>query len=142
MSACTFFGHSICSEEKRPILRKEIIDLIENRCVNKFYVGNQGQFDRLVSSVLQELKTEYDIDYALVLAYLPEKRDCADTRDFSDTTFPEGIETAPKRFAISWRNRWMIKHSDYVITHVTHSWGGAAQFVELARRQKKVVINI
>lgn len=68
---------------------------------------------------------------------------CRRTReDFSDTIFPEGIETVPKRFAISWRNRWMLKQADYVVTYVTHSWGGAAQFAEMAKRQHKKIVNV
>ena len=39
-------------------------------------------------------------------------------------------------------NNWMLKHSDYVVTYITHTWGGAYQHDEKARRQKKVVINL
>ena len=54
---------------------------------------------------------------------------------------PDGIEKVPPRFAISYRNRWMVKHADYVIAFV-HRGGGAEQFVKLAERQKKSVINL
>ena len=73
---------------------------------------------------------------------LPPKQDEFDTRDYSDTMLPEGIETVHPRFAISWRNKWMLKQSDYVVTYITHSWGGAAQFSEMAEHQKKIVINV
>ena len=56
--------------------------------------------------------------------------------------YPEGIETVPKRFAISWRNKWMIQKSDYVITYIVYSWGGAAKFADLSKRVNKIVINI
>lgn len=36
----------------------------------------------------------------------------------------------------------MIEQADYVITYVTHSWGGAAKFKELAEKKGKTVINI
>ena len=55
---------------------------------------------------------------------------------------PEGIEAVHPRFAISWRNKWMIKQSDYVVTYITHPWGGAAQFAEMAKKQQKAVINL
>lgn len=142
MSACTFFGHSVCSDDIKPVLRGKIAELIEKHSVNMFYVGNHGDFDRIVLSVLRELKKEYtDIDYAVVLAYLPEKRVFPDM-DFSETVFPEGMENTPKKFAISRRNKWMINNSDYVITYITHSWGGAAQFAKLAVKHGKRVINI
>ena len=48
----------------------------------------------------------------------------------------------PPRFAIARRNGWMLKQADFVVTYVTHDWGGAAQFAEKARRQGKTVLNL
>ena len=143
MSVCTFFGHRDCPNSIKPKLREVLIDLIENHAVNMFYVGQQGAFDGIVRSVLKELVLLYPhIRYAVVLERLPQKRDELDTRDYSDTMLPEGIETAHPRFAISWRNNWMLKQSDYVVTYITHSWGGAAQFAEKAERQKKTILRL
>ena len=108
-----------------------------------FYVGQQEAFDGIVRSVLKELVSVYPhINYGVVLERLPPKRDEFDTHDYSDTMLPEGIEMVHPRFAISWRNKWMLKQSDYVVTYITHSWGGAAQFAEMAERKKKTVINL
>ena len=143
MSACTFFGHRDCPSSIKSKLRKVLIDLIESHAVDMFYVGQQGAFDSMVRSVLKELVSLYPhINYAVVLERIPPKRDEFDIRDYSDTMLPEGIETVHPRFAISWRNKWMIKQSDYVVTYITHSWGGAAQFAELAERRRKTVINV
>ena len=30
----------------------------------------------------------------------------------------------------------------YVVTYITHSWGGAAQFAELAEKQKKIIVSL
>ena len=143
MSACTFFGHRDCPSSIEPKLREVLIDLIENHAVDVFYVGQQGAFDRIVRSVLKELASIYPhIRYAVVLERLPLKRDEFDSRDYSDTMLPEGIEIVHPRFAISWRNKWMLDQSDYVVTYITHSWGGAAQFAEMAERQEKLIINL
>ena len=143
MPSCTFFGHRDCPSSVKPKLRKALTDLIENCAVDMFYVGQQGAFDSLVRSVLKELVLVYPhINYAVVLERMPSKRDEVDTRDYSDTMLPEGIETVHPRFAISWRNKWMIKQSDYVVTYITHSWGGAAQYAKKARIQGKYVINL
>lgn len=141
MVACTFFGHRDCQDEIKPKLREVLADLIENHHVDMFYVGHQGQFDAIVHRVLKELKAEYPmINYAVVLAYVPgEKREYD---DYSDTMLPEGIESVPPRFAISWRNNWMLRQSDYVVTYITHSWGGAYQYTEKAKRQHKTVISL
>ena len=141
MATCTFFGHRDCPETIKPKLWATIIDLIENHNVDMFYVGNQGQFDAMVHYTLKKLKQEYPhIDYAVVLAYMPRKP--SEHEDYSDTIFPEGLENVHPRYAISHRNTWMLTHSDYVITYITHSWGGAARFAKKATRSKEVVINI
>jgi len=62
--------------------------------------------------------------------------------DTSHTIIPDGIEKAPKRYAICYRNRWMLDRSDAVIGFVNKSYGGAAQFFELAIRMNKHCINL
>ena len=141
MAVCTFFGHRECPDSIKTQLREVLVDLVTNHDVDMFYVGNQGRFDAIVRSVLREMKTDYpQINYAVVLAYMPGKQTEYD--DYSDTMLPEGIEAVHPRYAISWRNNWMLRQSDYVVTYITHSWGGAAQFAEKALRHSKQVINI
>ena len=119
------------------------IDLIENHGVDLFYVGNHGDFDAMVRRTLRELSARYPIRYHVVLAYMPEKQDEYRLTDYSDTILPDGIETAPKRFAITYRNRWMIEQSDFVVTYVVHdAASGAAQFKKLAERWDKKTINL
>lgn len=141
MAVCTFFGHRECPDSVRTKLRQVLVDLIENYEVDMFYVGNQGQFDAIVRSTLRELKKVYpQTDYAVVLAYMPGKQ--TEYGDYSDTMLPEGIESVHPHYAISWRNNWMLQQSEYVVTYITHSWGGAAQFVKKAKLRKKIVIEL
>ena len=140
MATVTFFGHKDTPKEIEPTLRSTLIDLIENKNVNVFYVGNNGNFDTMVRRQLEDLSRVYPITYSVVLAYLPTVKNKYD--DLSNTIYPEGLETVPKRFAISWRNKWMIQQSDIVVTYVTHNFGGAAQFKIFAEKQSKNVINL
>ena len=140
---CTFFGHRQVSKEIEPTLRSALVDLIENKGVNRFYVGNHGGFDAMVQRMLKELAASYPIKFYVVLAYLPEKRRALSFIDEAETLLPDGIETVPKRFAISYRNKWMVEKSDYAVTYVTHHIGsGAAAFKSLAERRGKTVIEI
>ncbi len=115
-------------------------DLIKKHNAVNFYVGNNGNFDMMVHKQLENLSKKYPINYSIVLAYFPNNKTIHN--EYTNTILPEGIEAVPKRFAISWRNKWMIKQSDTVITYVTHSFGGAAQFQQLAEKQGKTIINI
>lgn len=138
--SCCFFGHRDTPGRVRPKLIKAIKDLIEERGVTDFYVGNQGGFDSLVLSVLKQLAVSYpQIRYTVVLAYLPDdKSDITET----NTLYPEGLESVPKRFCIARRNDWLIRKSEYVICYVSHITGGAAQFMKKAQKQNRTVINI
>ena len=136
----TFFGHKDTPKEIEPTLRTTLVDLIENHGATEFYVGNNGNFDTMVRRQLENLSQTYPITYNIVLAYIPTKKSEYDS--FTNTLLPEGIETIPKRFAISYRNKWMIRQSDVVVTYVTHTYGGTAQFKELAERLDKTVFEL
>ncbi len=137
---CTFFGHKDTPKEIEPTLRSTLIDLIENKNVTTFYVGNNGNFDLMVRHQLEELSELYPITYNVVLAYHPTEKNKYD--NLTNTIYPEGIESVPKRIAISWRNKWMIQQSDIVVTYITHNFGGAAQFKEMAEKQNKNVVEL
>ena len=138
---CTFFGHRNVPNEIEPTLRSTLVDLIENHGADLFYVGNHGEFDAMVRRVLRELSAKYPIKYHVVLAYMPEKRDEFRSEDYSDTILPEGLEDVPKRFAINYRNKWMIERSDCVVTYVVRDVGsGAAKFKKLAEKKGRKVL--
>ncbi len=140
---CTFFGHRGAAEEVYPLLQEEISNLITKENVNKFYVGNQGNFDHMVFRALKEIKKEHPfISFSVVLAYMPKEKEESGQREYDNSEYPEILAGVPRRFAIDKRNRWMIEKSDFVITHVKHSIGGAAKFKEIAEQKKKTVINI
>ena len=143
MPTCTFFGHRECPEAIRPKLRAVVTELIEGRGVELFYVGQQGGFDAMAWAVLRELAGERPhIRYAVVLEHMPGRRELWERLDYTETLLPEGIESVYPRYAIAWRNDWMLRRADYVVTYITHPWGGAAQYAEKARRQGKTVLNL
>ena len=137
---CTFFGHRDAPESIKPLLREVLLKLIENQGITQFYVGHQGNFDTMARSLLVEFEQTHGIRYEIVLAYLPKKEDPHIAA--YHIILPEGIETVPPRFAIEYRNKWMIDHSDIVVTYVTHPFGGAAKFKEMAQKKKKTIIEI
>ena len=103
-----------------PRLRSVLVELIQQRGVDQFYVGRQGDFDAMVRRVLVELAEIYPhISYAVVLERLPTQRDTWNPLPCDHTLFPEGLETVPPRFAIPHRNEWMLRHSDFVVTYIT-----------------------
>ena len=140
---CTFFGHKDTPEKIQPILRGILIDLIENKDAHLFYVGNHGKFDNMVQRNLKLLKDRYKhIGYAVVLAYMPGEKDNYNKQDYTDTIYPDGLESTPPKYAIVKRNKWMIDNSDYVVTYVKYNIGGAAKCKKLAEKKGLPVLNL
>jgi len=137
---CTFFGHHDCYDLDSGTLRKAIEELILEG-VEEFLVGDKGMFDRLVQSCLRSLRVQYPhIRYQVVLAYLPTKKQPYD--DFSETLYPEGLETIHPKYAIEYRNKWMISQADCCICYINQTWGGAYKFARMAHRKGLKVHNL
>ena len=134
----TFCGHRII--ENKETLQKSLeekLRLLLDQGANRFYLGGYGEFDRLAATSLYRLKTEYpDIDSVLVLPYLGRKDDSG---IYSRTCYPP-IECVPKRFAITYRNRWMVDMAEIVVAYVVHDWGGAYQTLSYAKHRGKTII--
>lgn len=142
MKSCTFFGHRQIWENIDDVLTNVLVDFIENQGVAKFYVGNQGDFDRILINRLRCLKKRYpDIKYYIVLAHLPTKGSLY-TNNYLDTIYPEGLENILPKYAIIKRNQWMIEHSDIIVTYIESPIGGAAKAKKYAEKKGKKIINI
>lgn len=96
----------------------------------------------MVISLLKKISAEYTmISCAVILAYLPTDKTntmCCDL----PTIYPEGIECVPKKYAVSFRNDWIVRQADMVVCYITHDFGGAAKFVEKARKKGKIIYNV
>lgn len=135
---CSFFGHGDAPESIEPELKKVITELIEHGKVDTFYVGTHGNFDKMAYRVLLKMAQVYPIKVYVVLSSMPAKR----AEVYGETIIPDGLENIPPRFGIDYRNRWMVKNSDYVITYVHRPFGGAAKYKEYAEKKNKIVVNI
>ena len=141
MSVCTFFGHRECYGLDKDVLRNAIVALIKQG-TTEFLVGNQGQFDGMVFSCLQDLSKDYpEISYSVALAYLPTHKKQYDS-DHGHSFYPEGLEIGPPRFAIDRRNRYMISVADVCLCYINRTFGGAYKFACIAKRRGLQVINL
>lgn len=139
MAICTFFGHRDSPDKIKGDLHKTLIQLITEYNVKLFYIGNHGNFDTCVRAVLHNLKKDYPIKVYTVLAYL---RDADNGINYGDTILPEGIEDVLPKYAVCFRNKWMADRSDFVVSYVQNSFGGAYKYSEYAKKHGKTVINL
>ena len=116
----TFCGHAQISQSEK--IEKWLYDVTQKlieQGATTFYLGGYGAFDSLAASILREQKKQYpQIELVLVLAYLNTERN---TSGYDSTVYLP-LETVPRRFAISHRNRWMVESADVVVAYVLHDW--------------------
>ena len=131
---CTFFGHRDAPYVLKSKVKKTILELKSND-IELFYVGNNGNFDLLVQEVLEELGVEYQI----VLSRINEE---AISGNQENTFFPEGLEFALPKFAISKRNEWLLKNSSIVISYCKNSYSNVYKWLEKARKIGLDIISL
>lgn len=89
--------------------------LIENG-VKTFYNGGMGKFDALCASAVHDLKREYgDLNNVLISPY--PKVDKYKARLFDEVIYPS-LEKVHPKYAILYRNKYMVDNSAYAITYV------------------------
>ena len=93
----------------------------------------------MAAGAVSELRRDFPgIRSVLILAY-PD-HPAYDAALYDGSVYP-GLENVPGRFAISYRNRWMVERADCVVAYVEYGWGGAAQTMDYARRKHKRVVQ-
>ena len=123
-------------------LSKKLSDTIEKLIkegADVFYLGGYGDFDILSAREVKKAKLKHkSIVTVLVLPYLEHRYN---KELYDETVYPD-IESVPKRYAISARNKWMVDVSDVIVSFVDHDWGGAAKTLEYAKKRGKRIISL
>lgn len=150
MATCCFSGHKYSFEYQNSEYRKRLTDIIENLIVNEnvdtFYCGKRGDFDLLCWRITSELiKKHPHVKIYHVLSYFPTGTDERSTesklRDEIQTIYLLE-ERVPPRYAIIRTNQCMVDISDFVLTGVNHTCGGANTALEYAEKKHKKIIYL
>ena len=143
----TFCGHA--DFQKTPEMASRLLTLLEERVGNspaELYLGGYGGFDRFAYEVASQYKqTHPQVSLVFVTPYLTEEYQRthlteAATR-YDAILYPE-LERVPPRFAISYRNRYMVEKADLVIAYVCRERGGAYRTLRHALRRGKDTVNL
>lgn len=144
---CCFAGHrNIGDLEIKEKIEAVVRDLIENKGVTEFWVGNYGDFDRYAAGVIRELKDEYtNIKLVLTLAYMTERinanKELYEER-YDTICLLGGMDNTPYRYRITKSNQIMVNNAEYIICYVKFEWGGAATTLRYAKRKDIKIINL
>ncbi len=142
-----FFGHAQFYEREE--YKQKIFAFLETKIGDlevDMYFGGYGSFDNFAYNCCKKYQTTHPkISLILITPYITmeyQKNHLNyEQYKYDAIIYPE-IEDKPLRFAISYRNKWMVEKADYVVTYVSHAWGGACSAYKYAKRKGKAIFNI
>ena len=137
-----FIGHNrlYSVNELLEELTQEIKKIILLNEKTLFYFGGIGDFDDICVKACLEIKKEWkSCELFLITPYININN--KEILHYDGIIYPP-IEKAPLKFAISYRNRWMVDKADVIIAYVDHPFGGAYNTLQYAKRKKKYIINL
>ena len=143
----TFFGHSSFTPTRE--YEDKVLDFLEKKlgdCTFDVYLGNNGAFDAFAYNCCKKYSPKHpNLSLIYVTPYMTldfQKKYLNDyVKQYDGIIYPN-IEDKPMRFAITYRNRFMIEKSDFVIVYVEHSWGGAYSAYKYALKKGKQIYNL
>ncbi|MBE6703532.1 MAG: hypothetical protein E7585_09035 [Ruminococcaceae bacterium] len=143
----TFCGHAHFHEAQED--EQKIIAFLEGKVGDQpadIYLGGYGGFDGFAYRCCKKYKeTHPKVALVFVTPYLTvgyQKNHMDEWRTRYDSIIYPEIEGKPKRFAITYRNKYMVEKADFVVVYITHDWGGAYTAYKHAKRKGKKIFNL
>ena len=143
----TFCGHTdFQGTKEHELLFLDILEKEIGNCSADMYLGGYGGFDEFAYQCCLKFKKQHDnISLIFVTPYITESYQenylNLYSKKYDYILYPE-IESRPLRFAITYRNRYMVEKADLVIAFINHTWGGAYETFKYAKRKGKTIFNI
>lgn len=145
---CCFAGHSKLpygNDIKNAIYEKCEKLITENK-VSEFWIGNYGEFDKMAAITIRDLKHVYpEIILTLIIPYLTLEINQYKQQyyeQYDNIIIAEIPQNTPRQFRIIKCNEYMVDKSDYLISYVKHSFGGAAKTLAYAKRKNKIILQL
>ena len=143
----TFCGHSDFVQTQE--YEGKILDFLEEKIGDasaELYLGGYGSFDafaRRCGKKFQETHPNTKLIFITPYITIDYQKNHLDyNKDLYDEILYPNLEDKPLKFAISYRNKWMVEQADYVIAYITRDWGGAYQTYKHAQQKKHPLFNI
>ena len=142
-----FCGHANFCKSKE--YERKILEFLQEKIGSSsadIYLGGYGAFDDFAYECCKKYKeTHSHVSLVLVTPYFSveyQRNHLQYSKTIYDSIIYPPIEDKLKRYAITYRNRYMIEKADYVIAYVAHAWGGAYTTYNYAKRKGKQIFNL
>lgn len=143
----TFCGHRRFSKEEK--YEEAILSFLEEKVGNQtveMYLGGYGNFDSFAYECCKKYKQEHpNVTLVFITPYMTveyQKNHLEEQKKRYDLIIYPEIEDKPIKFAITYRNKWMVEKADFVVCYIERDYGGAYQTYKYAKRKGKAIFNI
>ncbi len=143
----TFCGHADFQKNKE--YEKRVLEILEQEVEDRpaqIYLGGFGNFDEFAYSCCKIYKENHpNISLVFVTPYITveyQKNRLSYKKERYDEIIYPPIEDKPLKFAIFYRNKYMINCADIVVAFIERDFGGAYQTYKYAKRKGKVIYNL
>ncbi len=135
---CFFIGHRTAPPDLLPRLVEAVERHVTDYGITEFIVGSHGSFDHLAAQAVRDVKKRHpDITLTRLLAYYRADRPEQLPPGYDGSLYPDGLESTPRRFAITYANRWMARRCDCLIAYDRGYPGNTQAIVRLARARER-----
>lgn len=145
-----FIGHRYI--DNISLIEKKIEELVRNIISDKSYVeflvGNDGEFDQIVSSTVLRVKRKNFCADSSLIWIMPYETAKYRNNEKNFKNYYDEIELCDEsasayfKNAIMIRNRYMVDRADILVCYVEQKKGGAYQTMKYAKSIGKNIINI
>ena len=141
-----FCGHSSyqATEKHKDTILDILKEYIDDPAI-KFFLGEYGNFDSFAYRCAKEFKSKNpSAKLVFVTPYIPSDshKHIAAEKDRFDLILYPPLESVPPRYAISYRNRWIVENADLIIAYISHEYVGAYAMYRYAKRKNVKIINL
>lgn len=145
MKVCCGFGHRMVYDNINDRINSAVLLAVHEGC-DVFYTGAMGEFDNLFSTTVRKLRSSYPkIKLICVKPYFSQTLNANRAYYaalYDDIIIPTELLGIHYKAAIKARNRWMVEHSDIIISYTVRENGGAAEALRYAKKQNKRIIEL
>lgn len=143
----TFCGHS--QFPKSTEYEQRLLHFLQEKVGNQsteMYLGGYGEFDSFAYDCCKKYKeTHPNVSLVFVTPYLTvdyQRNHLQYQKTRYDSILYPKIEDRPLRYAITYRNQYMVENADYVVAYISHDWGRAYKTYQYAKRNGKEIFNL
>ena len=138
-----FCGHSDFQETEE--CKQKLLKFLEKTVGDRsaqMYLGGYGNFDCFSYACCKAYQKEHpNVSLVFVSPYLDERRLASQKAKYDAIIYPP-LEDKPLKFAIVYRNKYMVEEADWIVACVSRTFGGAYKTYQHAKRKGKPIFNL